>query len=206
METTTHTLCSLCHSPQPVVPYESYLPLCDECKARLFRGRRENTRSYLEQELSVLRSLSSQSTLLAAFQLYDSRLLQQIYSDTDEDEALLDALIAEADKLYYAIGRSLLPALFHQLALYFYNAGWYEDAHSLLQDVLGGINCGYLLYGQPEDLLQPHLAACYTHLAMVYSAMGDTARQVWALHSAILHRRNQVTSGMKQLNELEKLL
>lgn len=193
------TLCSYCCGHARIEPYESYLPLCSDCKARLFGTTRDSSPEGLREEMALLRKMSKRSLLLAAFLLYDNRQLQKQLSPGAE----LSKLTKEARNIYDSIGRAVLPGLFHQLALYFFHAGWHEDAIHLLYDATDSLFCGYLLHGQREGQCQYHLSECYILLGKIYGFLGDTARQVWALSQAEGHLRARIMFSMDRYGAVQ---
>ena len=196
------TLCSCCRGHAEIEPHESYLPLCADCKSRLFGAPRDGSPDGLRREMALLRKFKKHSLLITAFLLYDNRQLQRLLSPGDE----LKKLVKEAEDIHYFVGHSILPGVFHQLALYFLHAGWHEDAITLLQDAADGLFCGYLLHGQPEGQCQHHLSECYIQLAGIYELLGDTSRQVWTLNQAELHLRSQISFCMKRYGMVQTAL
>lgn len=188
------TLCSYCCGHAEIEPHESYLPLCKDCKERLFGAPRDNSADGLRNEMALLQQMKKYSLLMTAFLLYDNWKLQQLLPPGSERKKLAK----EAENLHSYIGRSVLPGLFHQLALYFFHAGRHEDAISLLQNATDGLFSGYLLHGQSEGHCQHHLSECYLLLAKIYESLGDCARQVWALNQAELHLRAQISFAMER--------
>ena len=72
------TLCSYCCGHAEIEPHESYLPLCRDCKSRLFGQPRDNSEEGLRKEMSLLRQMKKYSLLMTAFLLYDNRKLQRL--------------------------------------------------------------------------------------------------------------------------------
>ena len=77
MERRIDTLCSFCRGHAEIGPHESYLPLCRDCRERLFGAPRDGSPDGLRKELTRLRKASKFSLLLTAFLLYDNRQLQR---------------------------------------------------------------------------------------------------------------------------------
>ena len=188
------TLCSFCRGHAEIEPHESYLPLCQECKTRLFGAPRDGSPEGLRKEMARLRKMSKYSLLLSAFLLYDNWQLQRLLPPGDE----LNKLAEEAQDIRYGAGQTVLSPVFHQLALYFFLAGWYIDAINLLDEAIDNLFCGYLLHGLPEGQCQHHLSECYIQLAKIYGFLGDTSRQVWALNQAEHHLRFQIKFCMER--------
>lgn len=193
------TLCSYCCGHAEIDPRESYLPLCRDCKSRLFGQPRDNSAEGLRKEMSLLREMKKYSLLMTAFLLYDNRKLQRLLPPGKE----LNKLVKEAEDIHYFVGRSVFPGLFHQLAIYFFQAGWHEDAIALLEDATDGLFCNYLLHGQSEGQSQHHLSECYIQLAKIYESLGDTARQVWSLNQAEHHLRAHISFCMERYSAVQ---
>ena len=196
------TLCSYCCGRAAIEPHESYLPLCKDCKDRLFGAPRDSSADGLRKEIALLRKMKKYSLLMTAFLLYDNWQLQRLLSPGDE----LKKLVKESEDIRYYVGRSVLPILFHQLALYFFHAGWHEDAINLLYNATDGLFGSYLLHGQSEGHCQHHLSECYAHLAEIYESLGDTSRQVWSLNQAEHHLRAQISFCMQRYGEVQARL
>lgn len=196
------TLCSYCCGHATIEPHESYLPLCKDCKDRLFGAPRDSSADGLRKEIALLRKMKKYSLLITAFLLYDNWQLQRLLSPGDE----LKKLVKESEDIRYYVGRSMLPILFHQLALYFFHAGWHEDAINLLDNATDGLFGSYLLHGQSEGHCQHHLSECYIQLAEIYESLGDTPRQVWSLNQAEHHLRAQISFCMQRYSEVQARL
>lgn len=199
MERRIDTLCSFCRGHAEIGPHESYLPLCRDCRERLFGAPRDGSPDGLRKELTRLRKASKFSLLLTAFLLYDNRQLQRQLPPGEE----LDKLVEEAQEICCFVGRSVFPGLFHQLAIYFFQAGWHEDAINLLDEVTEDLYWGHLLYGQAEERCQHHLSECFIQQAKIYGSLGDTARQVWALSQAENHLRAQIKFCVRQYEAVQ---